>query len=278
MAMIPEAEGVITSPFEPVKNRRKYWHRKEINIIPTNVSNWESGYYSNTDGTKQPYDVGGRVRLKDLIEVTPNAEYIVSTSSASALIIIRTYDQNQQFIRSVGGISNGNILTTSENEKYISITIDDNSTLNTQNILTKIENGTIKPFIGVEEAIFELVDGNYKEINKKVNIMTEIEFDTNFTRNGKVVYGKEINFGALPNNTTKQVEHGISDNFKLIKMQCSFENSQGVKISFDSDGINPSHGTTAVIFGYISKYHIVLVTNHNASDYAGTVTIFYTKN
>lgn len=41
-------------------------------------------------------------------------------------------------------------------------------------------------------------------------ITTGTEYDTGQRIDGAIVYGKIINFGALPNNTTKNVAHGIS--------------------------------------------------------------------
>lgn len=45
---------------------------------------------------------------------------------------------------------------------------------------------------------------------RKRKIVTGTEFDTYERIDGAIVYGKYINFGTLPNTTTKNVAHGIS--------------------------------------------------------------------
>lgn len=45
---------------------------------------------------------------------------------------------------------------------------------------------------------------------RKRKIVTGTEFDTYERIDGNIVYGKYINFGTLPNTTTKSVAHGIS--------------------------------------------------------------------
>ena len=44
IATIPEAEGVIVSPIEPIKNRRKYWHQKGKNLFNYRSAKYINGY------------------------------------------------------------------------------------------------------------------------------------------------------------------------------------------------------------------------------------------
>jgi hypothetical protein len=53
--------------------------------------------------------------------------------------------------------------------------------------------------------------------SKKRRIAVGTEFKTGNTIGGAVEYGKYINFGSLPNSTTKNVAHGIS-NFDRTKI------------------------------------------------------------
>lgn len=113
-----------------------------------------------------------------------------------------------------------------------------------------------------------------KVLNKKIKteITTGTEFATNEYIDGKQVYGKIIDFGALPNNTSKRVAHGLDLSsitlYKLYGMTsngmtlpCYRSNSQyGIELYFaDSNSIE-------------------IVTHMDRSAYIARITLYYTKN
>lgn len=61
--------------------------------------------------------------------------------------------------------------------------------------------------------MYILENNQYKEIKKEINVTTGVEFETNFTRNGKRVYGKEYDCGKCPgpNTNTKSIPTGLTN-------------------------------------------------------------------
>lgn len=64
---------------------------------------------------------------------------------------------------------------------------------------------------------------------KQLEITTGIEFETNEIRNGKVVYGKIIDFGILPNQSQKSVPHNIENLNKLIDGNIAIDTQTGAQ-------------------------------------------------
>ena len=116
------------------------------------------------------------------------------------------------------------------------------------------------------------------EIKNTVKITTGQEFKTGRIIDGKEEYGKRIDFGALPNNTTKTISHGINfSNCTFTTMQCDFQNTSGYKISFQSYGIDPTSNSSPII-AFVGNSVASIKTSNNMSSYTGFITICYTKN
>ncbi len=117
------------------------------NICPTDISEWESGHYSATDGS-EVIDTT-RIRLKDLLRVTPSAIYYIHTNNASPYgFAFRVYDINKSFVRTIGAVGNGSTITMAGNEYYIGVLIyDSGNTATFATYTTAFGNGTIRPFI-----------------------------------------------------------------------------------------------------------------------------------
>lgn len=116
------------------------------------------------------------------------------------------------------------------------------------------------------------------QIKNTVKITTGQEFKTGRIIDGKEEYGKRINFGALPNNTSKTISHGINFyNCTFTGMQCDFQNTSGYKISFQNYGIDPTSNSSSII-AFIGNSVASIKTSSNMSNYTGFVTICYTKN
>lgn len=93
---------------------------------------------------------------------------------------------------------------------------------------------------------------------------------------GSPIYKKTIDFGALPNNTTKYVAHGIT-NFNLI--------TKIEGIAAEQSGANPatfpiphtSLTSGASVETYVNTNNVFITTGSDRSDWNGYITLYYTK-
>ena len=91
---------------------------------------------------------------------------------------------------------------------------------------------------------------------------------------GKTIYRKTINFGALPNNTTKSVAHGITLQ-NVMDIQGITTNGSGLFLKFPH-GSTSSMGNQITIT--INGANIDVVTGTDRTAFITTyITIFYTK-
>lgn len=93
---------------------------------------------------------------------------------------------------------------------------------------------------------------------------------------GSVAYKKTIVFGALPNNTTKSVAHGVSGMVKCFKCEghtSTSASSVGTTLFLphpDSANLN--------VEIQVSSTNVTAITNANYSSLISTeITIYYTK-
>jgi len=117
------------------------------NKCKTDFVNWESGDYSNTNGSKSNFTV--RIRLINLLKVEPNTTYYFNTFSDGYSFAVRGFDSAKTFTHSVGEIKNGQTYTTSNAEHYLGISIfnTNNYDITYSDYETLFNNSTIKPFI-----------------------------------------------------------------------------------------------------------------------------------
>lgn len=81
-----------------------------------------------------------------------------------------------------------------------------------------------------------------------------------------------IDVGNLPNNSTKNVDHNISDLDVLVKIEGNWKHN-------DQSGNIPSPAVnTYTVMCYTTTTQLVIKTSTNLSEYSGFVTMFYTKN
>lgn len=149
------------------------------NLCFTNFDNWESGqYYTNGEKT----DMYARIRLKELFKVETGKQYYFNTFSEFKFIL-RTYDENKDFISSYGAIENGNTLTI-QTAKYLGITIynPNDSSLVYSDYETLFKNGTIRPLICLNSE----TDKSYEPYGYKipVNVRSDNLFDKSNTTTG----------------------------------------------------------------------------------------------
>jgi hypothetical protein len=108
------------------------------------------------------------------------------------------------------------------------------------------------------------------------NIITGQEIVLPKTYNGKQVYSKEINCGAMPNNTTKQVSTGLT-NVTYLELSGRIVSTGGV--FFPMNNSRPYDGTDAGAVGvYLSLNDIIIESKANRSTYTGYATVEYIKN
>ena len=123
------------------------------NICPTDFSEWESGLYHYTDGTKK--DSLGYMRLKKIIKISPSTLYYFNTnanvSNRSIYFAVRTYDSNGVFMSSMPYSSQFGIFGTGINDTYAGISIYDSALImNITEFESSFINGEIKPFISLD--------------------------------------------------------------------------------------------------------------------------------
>lgn len=84
---------------------------------------------------------------------------------------------------------------------------------------------------------------------------------------GKTIYKKTINFGSLPNNTSKQVSHNITGISRVIKIE-----------AFMYQGSNSWFIPYAAISGVsVEGSYILINSTANLTAYSSYVTVYYTK-
>lgn len=117
------------------------------NKCKTDFVNWESGDYSNTNGSKSKFTA--RIRLINLLKVEPNTTYYFNTFSDGYSFAVRGFDSAKTFTHSVEEIKNGQTYTTSNAEHYLGISIfnTNNYDITYSDYETLFNNSTIKPFI-----------------------------------------------------------------------------------------------------------------------------------
>jgi hypothetical protein len=103
---------------------------------------------------------------------------------------------------------------------------------------------------------------------------TTSEVNTGFTWvDGKTIYKKTINMGSLPNNTQKNVAHGITGITKVLSIEGSYTNGT---ITFPANRPDTT-GTTGVINTFINGADITVVTGVDRTAFSGHVTLTYVK-
>ncbi len=100
------------------------------------------------------------------------------------------------------------------------------------------------------------------------------EVDTGYDWvDGKPIYKKSINFGTLPNATTKNVAHGISTIDKILDMfGCAVDASTVIPLPY----ANPTSSSAVALFRDGTNISIITGTNRTNYTYC-YITLLYTK-
>ena len=90
---------------------------------------------------------------------------------------------------------------------------------------------------------------------------------------GKMIYSRTVNFGALPNNTTTSVAHGISSFDKIVDVKAVAEDSSNLSLPLPY----VSFTTGGSILIYVNSTSIAIQTGMDRSSFTAQVTLYYTK-
>lgn len=90
---------------------------------------------------------------------------------------------------------------------------------------------------------------------------------------GKIIYKKTINFGNLPNATSKTVAHQISDVSRFIKIEQSITNTGGTGALSLASGQASNNDFNF----YVTNTSIGITTSGNRSTCNAYITLYYTK-
>ncbi len=110
-------------------------------------------------------------------------------------------------------------------------------------------------------------------IRNPYEITTGQETATNEYIDGKQVYRKRVNFGTLPNNTTKRVAHNLTS-VTFTKHFVSCINASGYNINLPYVDINAKVCTVSTI----TNTEIVIKSITDQTPYTAYVDLYYTKN
>lgn len=92
-----------------------------------------------------------------------------------------------------------------------------------------------------------------------------------FWIDGKPLYEKTVDCGAMPNATSKSVAHGISNISRFVKGELSTDNgTNGATIVFGSH-------TNDAMTAYCDRTNIVIASTDDRSEYTGFAIVRYTK-
>lgn len=122
-------------------------------------------------------------------------------------------------------------------------------------------------------------EGGSTNAYKGTKYSTSETFTGDYWIDGKPIYRKVINFGAIPNTTTKSVAHGITGLGQVMHMEgiCRSTNASYTS-QMPVPYINPTALNNSVGI-YVSPTDIVITTYSNLSVYdICYVTLEYTKN
>lgn len=144
-------------------------------------------------------------------------------------------------------------------------TVITNALITTNRATLNVANNVPDASITANKIDFATFGGNY----------STTEVNTGYTWiDGKKIYKKTINFGALPNSTSKSVNHGISNLDRVIRYEAFTKDSSDIQrpIIYTSLG-----GTVGSIVLDIETNSIIVYTDSNRSNLFMYCTIYYTK-
>lgn len=218
-----EVIGKISIKGNTVQDTRK----SSKNICPSQISLWEKGMYAVQNGVKTEH--ANRVRCKDLTTIPTNTDLYFNTFHEDINFVLRTFDENKNFISSIGGISNERVIKFNSEVKYLGITLYDTKSTETD-IFKMLENGEIKPFICLSNEM----DKSFIDYGTKPSL-----YDASGIKSvGDVKYNLEL-------GTILAVNGGNADNNTRVRIKEYIKVVPGAECIIDAEGIDE-----VVVFEY----------------------------
>lgn len=119
----------------------------------------------------------------------------------------------------------------------------------------------------------ELLQTQVAAMQTASELITGVAIATNEKIDGKTVYCKLVDVGALPNATNKLIASGLSmTNVEIIRIEGTACNAAGTTIPIP----NPTPATNYTVGCFVTAAgNIQLDTVIDRSDYSGAVRIYY---
>ena len=185
--------------------------REGYNLCPDDINNWESGQYGG-DGNKAPDN--NAIRLKELLKIDSNSSYFLRTFSTDYNFIIRAYNANKVFTRSLGSQADSSIIKINDNEEYLGVSLwsPKGKPSTYDNYVELFKNNTIKPFITTES-------------------------------NKEKPYEQ---YGASPSLEYPSEIRAVGDNINLLENKAKTTTVNGVTFTVNEDGTVIANGTAGI--------------------------------
>ena len=92
---------------------------------------------------------------------------------------------------------------------------------------------------------------------------------------GKPIYKKTVDYGALPNNTIKYVNHGIANMARAVKIEgiIQMSSTNWTKIPLVYKGVDSTYNAEF----QVTTTYVHCATNQDRSSLSAIITIWYTK-
>lgn len=182
-------------------------------------------------------------------------ENILQLPSEMVLISGIAHDTDYSFVQNQIQIGKNNGYLYIYNAKNVSVGLCD--------ITLQYTKTTDTPGTGPTPGNLIYLPALYSEEEREVGVWTD----------GKPLYEKTVNFGSLPNNTTKTVSSGLS-NISIQQIFGVAKSSNGFTVTLPHREISGSGNIDIV---YQADNYIRIKTDYDYSGYTAYVTLQYTK-
>ena len=251
---------------------KRVWFKKTNNIAnPQNVN------LGKTLGTTGALLTSGTRTTIYQIPIKPNTQYAFSVASNYQVGNFFYYKADKTYLSQVGGNwENSKIATTPSNAYYISFATRTTSdatmtTSDLDNLHIQIEEGSSATnYVPFEKGIYA---NNEQWYNTNINEYSTTEQVIGKWLNGETLYRKVIDFGAMPNATSKDVAHGITNLSRIITYNAIMSNGS---TNFPIPIAQPSN-TSLTAYAYVTNTNVHMETTTNRSSYTAFVILEYTK-
>jgi len=123
-------------------------------------------------------------------------------------------------------------------------------------------------------------DAQWADLASKINgKMNAIDYSTSEQStgikwiDGSIIYQKTINLGSLPNSTTKNVAHGISNLDSIVRIEAIITNGT---VFAALPFVNTSSAAANIAVN-ANATNVSVTTGTNRTGYSGYATLYYTK-